>query len=244
MKNAYGEFSRYYDMLGWDLFARDSAVRLKSFFKLRGERPKTILDLACGTGELEKSLRASGIIFTGVDSSPGMIRVAKSKVAGTKFLVGDAATVKLEERFDMVLLLFDSANHMPSLSHLVQVFKNAYRHLYPDGYFIFDFLTGQGLEEWEQINIRRTKKYTLFWYGHYYPEKMLADIFIEAFIKDTRPGKNLYNRVFQKIVEKTYPGSDIIDGLMKSGFKRLMASPYNPDEKIEDASRIWFVCRR
>lgn len=241
MKNIYGDFSEYYDLLGWNQFARNSAVRLQSFFKLRGEKPQTILDLACGSGELEWALRENNIKFTGVDISPGMIKVARKKYPRGDFIVGDAATIQLEKKFDMALLLFDSANHMSSLSHLLKVFRNVSRHLVPDGFFIFDFLTDTGLSEWEQINIKRTKSHTLFYYGHYYPEKLLADIFIEAFIK--KPGQNNYHRIFQKIVEKTYPASDIIEGLIKCGFSRVMASPFDLDEKIERAGRIWFVCR-
>ncbi|OGC95081.1 MAG: hypothetical protein A2W25_04780 [candidate division Zixibacteria bacterium RBG_16_53_22] len=240
MNNAYGEFSQYYDLLGWGAFARNCAVRLRAFFKLRGAKPQNILDLACGTGELEKALGMSKIAFTGVDLSPGMIREAGRKYPRGKFIVGDAASVRLREKFEMVVLLFDSANHMKSFSHLSQVFRNARRHLAPGGYFIFDFLTERGLETWEQLDIRRTKRYTLFWYGHYYSEEQLADIFIEAFIKQEDGN---YRRIFQKIVEKTYPVSDIVSSLRKCGFSRIMASPFDIDEEIEEATRLWFVCQ-
>jgi SAM-dependent methyltransferase len=240
MSNIYGDFSRYYDLLGWNIFSKNAASRLEAFFRLRGEKPGTILDLACGTGELEKRLSRYKIKFTGVDISPGMIRVAKRKYPQGRFIVGDAARARLDRKFDMVLLLFDSANHLSSFSQLLKTFNNARRHLKDGGFFIFDFLTSGGMEEWEQININRTEKYTLFWYGHYYPERMLADIFIEAFIREDK-GNN-YHRVFQKIVEKTYPVTDIISGLTKSGFTKIMASPYDIDEKIEKAGRLWFVC--
>jgi SAM-dependent methyltransferase len=243
MSNAYGDFAQHYDLLGWGAFARASAIRLKSFFKLQGWKPRNILDLACGSGELEKSLRGTGIRFTGVDLSSQMIRIARRKNPGTKFVVSDAATVRLTKKFDMVLLLFDSANHMNSLSHLARVFRNARRHLAADGYFIFDYLTARGLETWEQLNIKRAQSHTLFWYGHYYPEEMLAEIFIEAFVKSGRASSRNYRRVYQKLVEKTYPLSDIIASLNSSGFGRIAASPYDIDEKIEEATRLWFVCR-
>jgi len=245
MSNAYGDFSAYYDLLGWNAFAKNAAVRLKAFFELRGKKPASILDLACGTGELEKSLRNTGIRFTGVDASAGMIRVARKKVPWGRFIVSDAARIRLSRKFDMVLLLFDSANHMNSYAHLLRVFRNAARHLNESGYFIFDFLTECGLEEWEQLNIRRKKEYTLFWYGHYYPEKMLADIFIEAFIRQTaqREKPANYRRVFQKIVEKTYPVNDIIVALRGCGFSKIMASPFDPEEEIKRATRLWFVCQ-
>ncbi len=238
MRNAYGGFARYYDFLGWDKFAKNAAVRLKAFFKLRREKPETILDFACGTGELEKLLAGTGIRFTGVDASSEMLRMARRKCRGVKFVRGDVATVRLGEKFDMVLFLFDSANHMNSLSHLLRVFKNARHHLREGGYFVFDFLTAIGLERWEHIDIRRKKDYTVITNGFYYPDELEADIFIEAFVKK---GK-LYDRVYQKVVARTYPPSDILKGLGASGFEKILASPYDPAEEIEEASRLWFVC--
>ncbi len=238
MRNAYGGFARYYDYLGWDKFAKNAAVRLKAFFRLRREKPETILDFACGTGELERSLAGTGIKFTGVDASSEMLRMARRKCRGVKFLQGDVAAVRLGEKFDMVLLLFDSANHMNSLSHLLRVFKNARHHLREGGYFIFDFVTASGLERWERIDIRRKKDYTVITNGFYYPEELEADIFIEAFVKK---GK-LYDRVYQKVAARTYPPSDILKGLGASGFEKILVSPYDPAVEIEEASRLWFVC--
>lgn len=238
MRNAYGDFARYYDFLGWDKFAASAAVRLKAFFRLRCEKPKTVLDLACGTGELEKMLAGRGIRFTGVDASPEMLRMARRKCRGVRFVQSDVATVRLREKFDLVVFLFDSANHMNSLSHLLRVFKNARNHLKEGGYFIFDFLTESGLERWEHIDIRRKKDYTVMTNGFYYPDELKADAFIEAFVKK---GK-LYDRVYQKVAARTYPPADILKGLGASGFEKILASPYNPAEEIEEASRLWFVC--
>jgi SAM-dependent methyltransferase len=236
--NVYGGFSRYYDYLGWNKFARGAAVRLTSFFRLRKFKPESVLDFACGTGELEKSLNKSGIKFVGVDASRGMLKVARAKCENCRFVPGDAATVRLNRKFDMVLFLFDSANHMNSGAHLRRVFDNARRHLRGGGFFIFDILTGAGLERWEHIDIRRKRDYTVITNGYYYPEDLSADIFIEAFVRK----KNGYDRVYQKVVERAYPSSDIINWLTEAGFSRIMASAYDPAEEIEEASRLWFVC--
>lgn len=236
--NIYGGFSRYYDYLGWNKFARAAAVRLRSFFRIRKFKPESVLDLACGTGELEKALGKSGIEFVGVDASRGMLKIARAKCERCRFVLGDAAKVRLGRRFDMVLLLFDSANHMNSEMHLSRVFKNARRHLRDGGFFIFDILTGAGLERWEHIDIRRRRDYMVITNGYFYPEDLSAEIFIEAFVKK----KNGYERVYQKVVEKAYPASDIIKWLTEAGFSRIMASAYDPAEEIEEASRLWFVC--
>jgi SAM-dependent methyltransferase len=238
IRNAYGDFARYYDYLGWDKFARSAATRLRSFIRLQGGKYGKALDFACGTGELEKLLKDTGIRFTGVDASPGMLKVARRKCPGVRFILSDVGQVRLKRKFDLVLFLFDSANHMNSLSHLRRVFKNAHRHLRPGGYFIFDILTESGLERWEHVDIRRGDDYTVIANGYYYPEKLVADIFIEAFV---RRGK-LYERVYQKVVGKAFPTSDVFDALSHAGFERILASSYNPAVSLEEASRLWLVC--
>jgi len=237
-RNAYGDFSKYYDFLGWNKFAGSAAFRIKAFIKLRQIKPATVLDLACGTGELEKLLEKTGLKFTGVDASGGMLKVARRKCPSVRFHNSDVASVNLKRKFDMVLFLFDSANHMNSLVHLKRVFKNARRHLGDGGFFIFDMLTEIGLERWEHIDIRRTKDYTVITNGYYYPEDLSADIFIEAFV---RHGKS-YDKVYQKVVERAYRPADIIDGLSGAGFSKILVSSYNTAEELEEASRLWFVC--
>ena len=238
MKNVYGDFSKYYDMLGWNLFAGICAERLKAFFKLRGERPETVLNLACGTGELEKLLRDKGMKFTGVDASPGMLREARKKCPGARFVKADAAAVRLKKKYDMVLLLFDSANHMYSLSHLNKVFKNARRHLKRGGHFIFDINTPAGLKGWEEIQVRRAKNFTVITSGIYDEDEMMAEVILEAFIKEGRT----YRRTVQLLTEKTYDSSEIIERLAKSKLDKIIVTSFDPSEEIEDAGRLWFVC--
>lgn len=238
IRNAYGDFGKYYDHLGWDRFARNAAVRIRSFIKLQGGKYESALDFACGTGELEKQLKDTGIRFTGVDASPVMLKVARRKCPGVRFILSDVAEVRFKRKFDLVLFMFDSANHMKSLSHLRRVFRNARRHLKKGGYFIFDIITESGLENWEHVDIRRGDDYTVITNGYFYPEKLSADIFIEAFVKK---GK-LYERVYQKVVGKAFPAAAIFEALSKSGFERILVSSYIPAEDIEEASRLWMVC--
>jgi ubiquinone/menaquinone biosynthesis C-methylase UbiE len=238
MKNVYGDFSRYYDMLGWNLFAGICTERLVAFFKLRGEKPETVLNLACGTGELEKSLRKTGIKFTGVDASPGMLREARRKCPEVRFVKADAAEVRLNKKFNMVLFLFDSANHMYSLSHLSRVFKNARRHLKKGGYFIFDINTPAGLKAWEETQVRRARNYTVITMGIYDEEEMTAEVIIEAFITEGRS----YKRTVQLLTEKTYGTQDIIQALVKAKLDKIVITSFDPSEKIEDSGRLWFVC--
>jgi ubiquinone/menaquinone biosynthesis C-methylase UbiE len=238
MKNAYGEFAKYYDLMGWNQFARICAPRLRAFFKIRSAKPETILNLACGTGELEKLLSNTGIKFTGVDASKEMLKIARKKCPRFKFVLGDAASVRLKKKFDMVLMLFDSANHLNSLSHLKRTFKNVRLHLKEDGFFIFDINTEEGLKNWAESSIRRSHYYTVIVMSKFNQDKMKAYTHIEAFIKE---GKR-HKQVIQKVTEIAFTPADIFNSLTDAGLGKIAVSSFNVDEEIEEAKRLWFVC--
>jgi 2-polyprenyl-3-methyl-5-hydroxy-6-metoxy-1,4-benzoquinol methylase len=69
--------------------------------------PATVLDLGCGTGTLSVLLASLGHSVTGLDSSPGMLAVARQKAAADglaiEFVEGDAAAPMLAGPFDVVL---------------------------------------------------------------------------------------------------------------------------------------------
>ncbi|WP_446034309.1 class I SAM-dependent methyltransferase [Streptomyces olivaceus] len=80
------------------------AARLASWLP---ERPGDVLDLGCGTGSLSLLAAEQGHRITGVDLSPAMVELARTKLAGRDavFLTGDAAAPPVgEQRFDTVLV--------------------------------------------------------------------------------------------------------------------------------------------
>ncbi|WP_367324241.1 class I SAM-dependent methyltransferase [Streptomyces sp. HUAS ZL42] len=89
---------------------RDPAVRAAWAERLRTwlpERPGDVLDLGCGTGSLSLLAAEQGHRVTGVDRSPAMVDLARTKLAGRDavFLVGDAGAPQVREQlFDVVLV--------------------------------------------------------------------------------------------------------------------------------------------
>ncbi|MEQ1524347.1 MAG: class I SAM-dependent methyltransferase [Aestuariivirga sp.] len=55
---------------------------------------RDVLDICCGTGHLAGAVAARGGRVTGIDFAPTMIEIARSKVAGANFQVGDAETLQ------------------------------------------------------------------------------------------------------------------------------------------------------
>jgi len=71
-----------------------------------------ILDLGCGSGEpIARYFIAAGYAVTGVDSSPAMIALCRSRFARQNWIVGDMRTLALGRRFDGILA-WDSYFHL------------------------------------------------------------------------------------------------------------------------------------
>lgn len=72
---------------------------------------KSVLDLACGTGELRRYIFPKK--YVGVDINPSYITLAQKNFnqTNTKFLIGNALKFKSEEKFDVAFLV-SAAHHL------------------------------------------------------------------------------------------------------------------------------------
>lgn len=239
-KQIYGDFARFYDLLGWNKFVRICAERLRNFVTLRGTGEESVLDLACGTGELEYCLRKTRLDFTGVDISWQMLSEARRKVRGVKFIHGDMASVRLSKKFDIVTCFFDSVNHLSGATAIRSMFKTARMHLKPGGFFLFDMLSPEGLENWDSVEIRRGDNYYVTINGSFDPVKIRSSATIEGFVETRNHG---YHRFLQNVEECSFPLDKIAELLTVAGFEDIKVSSFNVEENIEHTSR-WFLVVR
>jgi SAM-dependent methyltransferase len=110
-----------------------------------------ILDLCCGTGTLAQQLVARGYQITGVDSSDGMLQIARKNVPGGIFQHADASNFALNEPVDAAVCVFDSLNHLLDGPQLQRAFESVYAALNSGGCFAFDMNTEAAYgERWDQ----------------------------------------------------------------------------------------------
>jgi SAM-dependent methyltransferase len=108
---------------------------LDRFVSLLGPRA-TILDLGCGSGRpIATYLIGSGYAVTGVDSSPSLIGLCRSRFPQNEWIVADIRTLDLGRRYDGVLA-WDSFFHLThdDQREMFQVFA---RHMQPRGALMF-----------------------------------------------------------------------------------------------------------
>jgi SAM-dependent methyltransferase len=140
--SGYAAFARFYDAVQGD--RADAADFARSLLERHHPQARRVLELACGTGSILARLRPRYEV-TGVDLSAEMLAVARRKLAGVELVQADMTGVRLGRRFDAVLCLYDSINHLLRFRQWEAVFDRACEHLEPDGVFVFDLNTERRL---------------------------------------------------------------------------------------------------
>jgi len=110
------------------------------------EEAQTVLELGCGTGTLSLLLDELDLYdITATDISAEMLEVARFKAdfakSGIRFEQVDFTDIRLEERFDVALLVYDGINYMTDPDGVLRVLGQVRQVLQPDGIFILDFAT-------------------------------------------------------------------------------------------------------
>lgn len=137
----FNEISDYYDAMYVDRAGYekecDQVVELVRLSGMpdRETGGRTLLDVACGTGEQARYF-SRRFQVVGLDLSEGMVEIARKKVPDAEFLVADMCDFELGRRFDVVVNLYGSIGFAENFQRMSHAIETAYRHLEPDGIFI------------------------------------------------------------------------------------------------------------
>ncbi len=146
----YSALAEVYDVIMQDVPYDEWCDFVLMQLALRGWSGSRVLDLGCGTGRAGSHYRERGFEVLGVDPSAAMIGAARRRDPAGAYLVGDARTLALGARFDLVIAVFDALNNLTGDDELAQACRRVARHLRPGGAFVFDVNTSVGLEAlWE-----------------------------------------------------------------------------------------------
>lgn len=105
-----------------------------------------VLELACGTGTIALSLEElDSYHITATDGSADMIRIAKRKAvlvnSEIDFRVMNFLDIKLEKKFDVAFMVFDSVNYLHKKEEVIRLHQEVRKVIKPGGIFVFDFTT-------------------------------------------------------------------------------------------------------
>ena len=124
-------------------YARESSLVDELIRKHSPSVGRSLLDVACGTGEHLRYLRERYEV-EGLDLDDAMLDVARRKHPDVRFHHADMADFELGRRYDAVICLFSAVGYLRTVPRLRQAVATMARHLAPGGVLMVEpWLTPQ-----------------------------------------------------------------------------------------------------
>ena len=126
--------AEYYDLIysAFKDYAREVS-QIANLLRRLNPRCRTVLDVACGTGEHARLLAAEGFVVDGLDLDPSFVRIAAGKHPAGRFFEADMSDFHLPHRYDAVLCLFSSIGYVRTLDRVNTALTCFREHLEPGG---------------------------------------------------------------------------------------------------------------
>ncbi|MBU5256564.1 class I SAM-dependent DNA methyltransferase [Tissierella praeacuta] len=240
----YDKFASIYDELMMDFNYEDWFNYIEEIFKRYDKRPKSILEMACGTGNLSHYLAKKGYNLTCFDLSDNMLSQAYEKLRrfkNVKLIRQNMVDFSLKESYDSVISICDSINYITNKEELYKAFKNVWNHLEDNGIFIFDINSFYKLKYIIGNNTFVEDKEEVFytWQNYYDENKNICEFYLTFFYSDDG---EIYERFDEEHREKAYELDEIIELLKKAGFTHIDCfQAFGFEKPVEKTERINFV---
>jgi ubiquinone/menaquinone biosynthesis C-methylase UbiE len=247
--NQFKAVASVYDHLMQSVPYADWVVYLRRLLETRAARPRRILDLACGTGNVTELLAEAGYSMTGVDIAADMITEARRKAAARgqsiAYHVQDAGLLDLPgERFDLCISLFDSLNYITDPAHLQRAFERVALHLTRNGLFIFDLNSDLALREhfFDQSNLKADEPLRYDWRSDYYPETRLCRVHMQFWAQEPDGSERYFE---EDHWQYAYTTDEIKQMLATAGFEDINCYQAYTLRAVNRATdRIFYVARK
>ncbi len=202
---------------------------------------KSILELGCGTGIFLKYFFDRGYDVAGIDLSEKMLAVARRRIPDADLFIQDMTKFSLAKRYDVILCLFDSINHVLTYDNWEELFFRVQSNLNKEGVFIFDINTNKKLKVLSQagsIN-RKFNGSKVAMNVNFKNEVYNWNIKI---IKKKKDGTKFVHE--ENIKEKSFPIKKIEKSLKKIFNKVFLFDQNDGTSVSEESSRVYFVCSK
>ena len=244
--NAYGALAASYDRLTNDVDYKAWVDFTHAILEKEGLKPRTVADLACGTGSATRILAERGYQVTAVDLSEDMLTEAMDKCCDLEklptFVHQNLAQLRLPRAVDMAVCFLDSLDYILNPDDCAAAIRQTYRALNPGGIFIFDVNTPEKLRAMDgQVFLDEDDDVYCVWRGEFDEETNICSYGMDLF---QRRGES-WHRSFEEHREYAYSIEQLRGYLKAAGFThikvwadRLFCAPR------EGEQRIWFQARK
>ena len=243
---AYENLAASYDRLTNDVDYEATGAFYNEILNREGLRPRTAVDLACGTGSVTKILARQGLQVTAVDMSEEMLTVAMDKCADLpnlpRFVCQRLEQLWLPRGVDLAVCALDSLDYVTDPKDCAEAIRRAYKALNPGGIFIFDVNTPEKLRAMDgQVFLDEDDDVYCVWRGEFDEQTNICSYGMDLF---QRRG-NLWERSFEEHREYAYSQAQLTEYLKAAGFTHIEVYA---DRKFtapaEGEQRIYFKARK
>ncbi len=160
------------------------------------DRPGTILDLACGSGQHLVELAQSGHRGVGIDISPEMIhaarQLAEEKDADVEFYIGDMQSAEdmVQGPFDLIICVGNSLSLLPGHDVIAKVLGLMHRLLTENGHVVIQVLNFEEIRETDfkffpmkEGRLRDGRKVVFGRFFDHYPDRAASVLVMLALIE-------------------------------------------------------------
>lgn len=216
--SAYERFAEVYDALMADVDYDKWAEYLLSMMP---DGELSIVDCACGTGQISLRMAKRGHRLTGVDRSEDMLQIAAERMRAAGVRVSlvrqDMSRLELHKPADVILCVCDGVNYLTSLSAVERFFDRAFACLKPGGLLMFDVSSRYKLE---RVLGNRSfgeddSERAYVWLNAYDDKSKLVRMSLSFFI---RRG-NLYERFTEEHTQRAHSQTELSLALKRAGFE-------------------------
>ena len=234
----YRDFARFYDRVEIDA-PRTFSRWILDRVSVHHARVASVLELGCGTGAVQQALPREWA-KTGIDSSRDMLDQALLKSLDARLLEADMTAAVLDEKFDLVVSVFDTVNHLLSPDEWRKAFRVAHRHLHAGGLFLFDVNTIGRLRA-----LSATPTFVHDFDGGTVLMKVheLGPAQFEWDIRVFEAMDGHYVLHKESIREAALPLTQVRELLIAEGFDVMEARDNENADATDDSKRTYFVCR-
>lgn len=242
---AYEALAASYDRLTNDVDYEAVVAYYEMLWTRAGLRPRSAVDLACGTGSVTALLARRGLTVTGVDQSEEMLTLAQQKTAGMerppRLVCQSLQNLRLPRGMDLAVCALDSLDYLTDPGDCARAIRRVYQALNPGGMFLFDVNTPQKLRAMDgQIFLDEDDDVYCVWRGEFDEEANICSYGMDLF---QRRG-TVWVRSFEEHREYAYSREQLTGYLKAAGFThvevfgdRTLVSPREGEQRMYFSAR-------
>ena len=244
--DAYHELAASYDRLTTDVDYDATVAFYNEILRKEGLRPRTAVDLACGTGSVALLLARMGLEVTGVDMSEELLTVAFQKAMDNdldvRFICQRLEELTLPRGVDLAVCALDSLDYITEPELCRQAIARVYKVLNPGGIFIFDVNTPEKLQAMDgQIFLDEDDDVYCVWRGEFDKETNICSYGMDLFQREG----DVWQRSFEEHREYAYSAQQLKQYLKDAGFTSIRVyADRRMEDPGENEQRIYIKARK